>query len=88
MSSAEMPAHTHVTKASSSEGDNTSPAGDNLSATPAGELLYNDPVAASMTALRAGTVTNAGGGQAHDNMQPYLALNFCIALQGLYPSRN
>ena len=88
LSSAEMPAHTHVTKANSSEGDNASPAGDNLSATPAGELLYNDPGAASMTALRAGTVTNAGGGQAHDNMQPYLALNFCIALQGLYPSRN
>jgi microcystin-dependent protein len=33
-------------------------------------------------------VANVGGGQAHDNMQPYLALNFCIALQGLFPSRN
>jgi microcystin-dependent protein len=33
-------------------------------------------------------VVNVGGGQAHDNMQPYLALNFCIALQGLFPSRN
>ena len=36
----------------------------------------------------AGTVLNTGGSQAHDNMQPYLAVNFCIALQGLFPSRN
>jgi microcystin-dependent protein len=38
--------------------------------------------------MGANSVTNVGGGQAHDNMQPYLALNFCIALQGLFPSRN
>ena len=34
------------------------------------------------------TVQSAGGGQAHNNMQPYLAVRFCIALQGLFPSRN
>jgi microcystin-dependent protein len=34
------------------------------------------------------TVLNAGGGQPHNNMQPYLTINFCIALQGLFPSRN
>jgi len=88
LTTAEIPAHTHVTKASSSEGDNGSPADDNLSATSAGELFYRDPEAATMTALRPGTVTNAGGGQAHDNMQPYLTLSYCIALQGLFPSRN
>ena len=38
--------------------------------------------------LSSAAVTNVGGGQAHENMQPYLALNFCIALQGLFPSRN
>ena len=38
--------------------------------------------------LDAGSVGNAGAGQGHDNMQPYLAVNFCIALQGLFPSRN
>ncbi len=38
--------------------------------------------------MRAGSVANNGGGQPHDNMQPFLALNFCIALQGLFPSRN
>jgi len=35
-----------------------------------------------------GSIQNTGGGQAHENMQPYLALNFCIALQGLFPSPN
>jgi microcystin-dependent protein len=33
-------------------------------------------------------VTNAGGSQAHNNMQPYLTLTFCIALQGIFPSQN
>ena len=34
------------------------------------------------------TVANTGGSQAHVNMQPFLTLNFCIALQGIFPSRN
>ncbi|AKV03629.1 Microcystin dependent protein [Labilithrix luteola] len=38
--------------------------------------------------LAATAVDTAGGGQPHQNMQPYLALNFCIALQGIFPSRN
>jgi microcystin-dependent protein len=35
-----------------------------------------------------GTVSNVGGSQPHNNMMPYLVLNFCIALQGIFPSRN
>jgi microcystin-dependent protein len=42
----------------------------------------------SPVALTAATVTNSGGSQAHQNMQPYLVLNFCIALQGIFPSQN
>ena len=38
--------------------------------------------------MASNTVTSIGGGQAHENMQPWLALYFCIALQGLFPSRN
>ena len=34
------------------------------------------------------TITNTGGSQAHLNLQPFLTLNFCIALQGIFPSRN
>ena len=40
------------------------------------------------TAMSAASVTNTGGSQAHENRQPYLTLNFCIALQGVFPSQN
>ena len=40
------------------------------------------------TTMNAGVVSVAGGSQAHDNMQPYLVLNYCIALAGIFPSRN
>lgn len=42
----------------------------------------------TLGAMAAGTVANAGGSQAHLNMQPFLTLSFCIALQGLFPSPN
>ena len=88
LTAAQIAAHTHAAKASSSAGNQTQPAGRVLAAPTAPDLLYRDPEAANATALRSGTVTNAGGGQAHNNMQPYLTLSFCIALQGLFPSRN
>lgn len=40
------------------------------------------------TILNAGSVANTGAGTAHNNMQPYLTINFCIALQGIFPARN
>ena len=46
------------------------------------------PEGSATVDIAASTVTNAGGGQGHDNMQPYLTINFVIALQGLFPSRN
>jgi microcystin-dependent protein len=42
----------------------------------------------SLGAMKAGTVSSVGGSQAHQNMQPYLVLNYIIALQGVFPSRN
>ena len=85
LTTAEIAAHTHTAKASSTLGNNPTPTGRVLASA---ADLYRDPEASSTTALRSGTVTNAGGGQAHNNMQPYLTLNFCIALKGLSPSRN
>jgi microcystin-dependent protein len=38
--------------------------------------------------MAADSVGNTGGGLPHDNMQPYLTINFCIALQGIFPSRS
>ena len=88
LAAAEIAAHTHAAKASSTAADSGNPNGGILAAADAGQTLYRNPEAATMTALRSGTVTNAGGGQAHNNEQPYLTLAFCIALRGLFPSRN
>ena len=84
LSSNEMPQHEHALQASAGNGNQTGPGG-NLFAN-AGTDLYNDPQ--TLVNLNSGTVSNTGGGQAHNNMQPFLAVNFCIALQGLFPSRN
>jgi microcystin-dependent protein len=89
LTAAEIAAHTHAAKASSQPANEADPGGFVLAqAEPATDMLYRDWDSATGTAIRSGTVTNAGGGQAHDNMQPYLTLSFCIALQGLFPSRN
>lgn len=80
----EMPEHRHILKGSSTNGNAPVPTGFVFAKTP--PQIYRSP--ANLTALRSGTVANVGGGQAHENMQPYLAVNFCIALQGLFPSRN
>lgn len=87
LTAAEIAAHSHAVKASSQAG-NSGPANGLPAAEIAADLAYRDPEAATSTALRSGTITNAGGGQAHDNMQPYTTVTFCIALQGLFPSRN
>ena len=88
LSAAEIPSHSHGVKASSTQGNNPSPVNTVLGTAAGTDFAYGAPAAASMTPLRSGAVTNAGGGQAHENMQPYLAVSFCIALQGLFPSRN
>ena len=79
----EMPQHTHFLNASSKNADNPV-ALNNVFAT-AGNL-YNAPNNNLVTLL--GAVGNVGGSQPHLNMQPFLALTFCIALQGIFPSPN
>ncbi len=79
----EIPLHTHVAQASSSNA-NAPVATDTVLA--AVNNLYHAPQ--DLVALEPGTVANAGGGQGHENMQPFLTLGFCIALTGLFPPRN
>jgi microcystin-dependent protein len=82
---AELPAHTHVASGVTVNGDTPAPANALLAAesTP----MYAPPDA-NLVALVPGTITNIGGSQPHVNMQPFLTLTFCIALQGIFPSRN
>ena len=83
LSIAEIPTHTHVLGGSQSNASTPVPAA-NLFAT--SNNMY--AAATNLTALNAGTVTGTGGSQAHLNMQPFLTLSFCIALQGIFPSPN
>ena len=83
---AEMPAHNHGMQASTNVATSTDPTGRFPAQTAAS--LYANGVTGVNTALNAGNITTAGGSQAHENRQPYLALNFCIALQGIFPSPN
>jgi microcystin-dependent protein len=85
LSQAEMPLHTHTANAINTAGATNLPAG-NLVANSAPNTIYG-PVQ-NLNALNPTTVTSVGGSQAHLNMQPYLTLNFCIALQGIFPSQN
>jgi microcystin-dependent protein len=81
----EMPAHTHpVTIGASNEAPSANRPGGNI---PAEATAYSAPSAADAT-LGGVTAGLTGGGQPHNNMQPYLALNYIIALQGIFPARN
>ncbi|MEQ1862392.1 MAG: tail fiber protein [Chthoniobacteraceae bacterium] len=82
LSIAELPTHTHVANGSNTSGTAIVAAGNLLAGT--ATQLYTAPQ--NLVALNAATLANAGGGQAHQNMQPFLTLSFCIALQGIFPS--
>jgi microcystin-dependent protein len=79
----EMPQHLHLVNASSTAGD-TPNANNTLLANALN--LYGPPN--NLTTLDPASISNVGGSQAHLNMQPFLVLNFCIALQGIFPSPN
>lgn len=81
LSEAQMPAHNHRLLASASTSGTSGPAGHSYPTGP----FYADEKDSTM---HPNSVSNVGGGQAHNNMSPFLSLNICIALQGLYPSRS
>jgi len=78
----EMPAHTHQALGSSTLANLGNPTG-NLWAV--GNAAYNPT---PNTAMNPACLPNAGGGQPHNNMSPYLVITICIALQGIFPSQN
>lgn len=88
LSVGEMPTHNHPMQASSGDTNNAATAGNNgyWGQVADNSTLYNTN--AANAALNAGAITNTGGSQAHQNMQPFLTISFCIALQGIFPSPN
>lgn len=81
---AQLPSHTHTSRANSGAASALDPTGKVL-ANSGRANLYTGSANVNMNA---GAITNTGGNQAHNNMQPFLTLNCIIALQGIYPSRN
>ncbi|MGL4400501.1 MAG: phage tail protein [Luteolibacter sp.] len=89
----EMPAHTHAAQTAASApcknsaGNSDTPAGNYPSAGPA--EIFSGTSNGSMGAMTVtGTLGASGGSQPHTNLPPFLCVNFCIALQGIFPSRN
>ena len=82
----EVPLHTHALNASTQPGEDPSPAGEAL-ARSTGASLYQTDSATRQVQLAASAVGVTGGSAPHNNLQPYLTLNFNIALQGIYPTR-
>jgi microcystin-dependent protein len=85
LSITEMGPHNHIMIASSNNADQPNADGNLLAKAGSGQLFSstqnNAPAAGNFIGL-------GGGGQGHSNMQPYLVLNYCIALTGIYPPRN
>ena len=82
-------AHAHTWQVADELGDLTTPANNALAQSPTGRgayLLYEAGVSTATMAPE--VVADAGSGAAHSNMQPALVVNFVIALQGVFPSRN
>lgn len=79
----QLPTHMHALMATNANGASANPTSAFLGAV---NSAYGP--ATSLTTLNSGSVTSVGGSQPHNNMMPYLVLNFIIALQGIFPSQN
>jgi microcystin-dependent protein len=85
LTASEMPAHRHIPQCNSTSADQLSPSGHFWGKDQVGNRPY---ATTADTTLAPQAIGNAGGSQPHDNMAPGLVLNFCIALQGIFPSRS
>jgi microcystin-dependent protein len=84
---AELPTHKHTLINTNQAVDTNIPAGTSLLGNTAPNQVYNSS-GQNLVAMNPASVSNIGNSQPHLNMQPFLALNFCIALQGIFPSQN
>ncbi len=90
----EMPAHQHVLSATTVNANSPTAANGQLAKAIKGNIqvsntgrMYSN-IATPATPMSPFGLALAGGGLPHNNMMPYLTLNFCIALQGIFPARN
>jgi len=85
LSSTQMPQHTHLVAAQSGPGNSTNPTNNYPAASSARDNIYSNT---ANTTMNAQMDAPSGGGQPHDNMSPYLTINFIIATEGIFPPRD
>ena len=85
LASNNLPSHTHTAQASAG-GSVTTPSGNYWGG--ASEFKQFVEGTSANESLASGAIGTSGGGQAHDNMVPFLVLNFIIAMEGIFPSQN
>ena len=83
----EIPAHSHTMMAQNQAANLDTPAPDRTFSRSSGGFAYKAPPYTTVVQFSDNMIAPAGGDQPHNNMMPYLTLNFCIALQGVYPPR-
>jgi microcystin-dependent protein len=84
----QIPAHNHGVNANAAGGTQASPVGGYPAIESTGTSMDYSASAPNQGPMNAGMIAPAGGNQAHENRQPYLCVNFIIAMQGIFPSRN
>ena len=86
LSIAELPAHSHFANASATTASTNTVSTTTILAQSTASNLYA-PASSNLVPMNTAALTNVGGSQAHLNMQPFLTINFSIALQGIFPSQ-
>ena len=86
LSTNEMPTHTHTLFGTTEVRDGIIPTSQSMYANSAPSEVYGN--SGSYVGMHPSAISSVGGSQAHSNMQPFLVLNFCIALQGIFPSQS
>lgn len=84
----ELPSHVHSLQAAGNNATQGTLTPNAALGTTTGGALYQTQTGSNLVPMSANALTPVGGGLPHNNMQPYLTLNFCIALQGVFPARN
>jgi microcystin-dependent protein len=89
LTTANLPAHNHFVRASSNDPERNSPGGSAIPTIPnVNNEIYSDQPPSASATMRSGTVGNTGNQQSFNLYQPSIAVNYCMALQGTFPSRN
>lgn len=88
LTEAQIPSHSHTVRASSTSGGIDTPSNITAFGRAGSDRVYHTDTTSNLVDFASEALSTSGGSQAHTNVQPFLTLNFIIALQGLYPSRS